>query len=300
MNWARRMSSAAWSLWEKVAVKAGRSYVAGPALEDAIRAVTRLESGGYRTTLCYWNVDTEDPAAILHQYRDSVRAIAALPHKTYLSIKPPALRCQPNLHAALFQTARQRHVRLHFDAHGPETADTAFGLIESGRKMGMSIGCTLPGRWSRSVADAAWAVERELPVRVVKGQWPDPKQDRDFALGFLDVIDRLAGSSCVVRVATHDPNLGREALRRLSASHTACSLELLFGLPWRKSVAMARSLGVPVRFYVPYGHGWLPYCLTQIRQHPKMLTWVLRDTLRGSGMPVPAGEPTIAGPEIRP
>jgi len=50
---------------------------------------------------------------------------------------------------------------------------------------------------------------------------------------------------------------------------------------------IAAELDVPVRVYVPYGHGWLPYSLTQARRNPRVFWWILRDLITG-GSPLPS------------
>jgi len=97
----------------------------------------------------------------------------------------------------------------------------------------------------------------------------------------LRVVDRLAGRGCRVAVATHDHALAGQALARLRDAGTPCELELLYGLPARQSLQAARAAGVPVRVYVPYGHAWLPYGLSQARRNPRILWWTMKDWLLG-------------------
>ena len=112
---------------------------------------------------------------------------------------------------------------------------------------------------------------------------------------FLAVVRRLAGRAGRVLVATHDAALARPALECLRAAGTDCELELLFGLPDRTLLGVARAAGVPVRVYVPYGRAWLPYSLSQVRQHPRILWWTMRDWLLGQrrpdGMRYPGASP---------
>jgi proline dehydrogenase len=82
-------------------------------------------------------------------------------------------------------------------------------------------------------------------------------------------------------VATHDALLARTALRRLSDAGTPCELELLFGLPMRAVTQVAQDLRVRTRVYVPYGHSWVPYALSWVRQNPRVLWWVLSDASFG-------------------
>jgi proline dehydrogenase len=116
---------------------------------------------------------------------------------------------------------------------------------------------------------------------VVKGQWPDPAGDVDLRCGFLNVVEGLAGRTHKVAVATHDPALAAAALATLRSAGTPCELELLFGLPSRAVLEVGRRLAVPVRYYLPYGHAWLPYALRQARRNPRILWWVLRDAVFG-------------------
>ncbi len=172
--------------------------------------------------------------------------------------------------------------RLHFDSLAPETAERTQQMIDEllADVPGLDVGCTLPGRWRRSVEDAHWAARSDLFVRVVKGQWADPDDpDRDPQAGYLEVINQLAGRARRVAVATHDVALAAEALRRLRAARTPCELELLHGLPMRPSIQQARELGVGVRVYVPYGETYLPYALSQVRRRPRVLWWLVKDAL---------------------
>ena len=123
-----------------------------------------------------------------------------------------------------------------------------------------------------------------LAVRVVKGQWGDPNDPRrDMRAGFLEVVDRLAGGTAPVAVATHDVPLAAAVLQRLAAAGTSHSLELLFGLPRRAALELARARGVAVRVYVPYGAAYLPYALGRLRQNPRIAWWLLKDLVGFGG-----------------
>lgn len=261
---------------------AGQSYVAGPELGDALGVCRRLSRQGVASTVCFWNTNGEDPARVAAAYRSALQRLTHEALDCYLSVKAPALGYRENALDQLVGAARGAEIGIHFDALRPETATASFALIEHAALGYDRIGCTLPGRWLRSLDDAARAIDLGLRVRVVKGQWPDPAQpERDLRAGFLALVERLAGRARRVAVATHDPLLAQQALSRLRDAGTPCELELLFGLPLKPSVQAARGMGVPVRVYVPYGEAWLPYCFSQLRSHPHLLWWIARDTLLG-------------------
>ena len=53
--------------------------------------------------------------------------------------------------AEIARAAKARGIGLHFDAHAPEDADRTFAAVDAADAAGVATGCTLPGRWRRSV-----------------------------------------------------------------------------------------------------------------------------------------------------
>lgn len=237
---------------------AASRYVVGDTADQAAAAAWQLTRRGYGSTICYWDSGTEDPDAVALEY---LRALeAAREAGGYVSVKATALAFR----LELLRSLADRGVRLHLDAMAPDTVERTNELIEH---LPGDVGTTLPGRWRRSDADADWAVERGLAVRVVKGMWEGP-DDRDPRTGFLSVVDRLAGRARLVSVASHDRPLAREALARLRAAGTPCELEQLYGLP---------RAPAPARVYIAYGTAWLPYAISRVRPRPRTFWWFARD-----------------------
>jgi len=286
--------------WVPLAARAARGYVAGPGLPDALEACRRLAQQGYAGTVGYWNGDDDSPRLIADEYLGALTDLARERLNCSMSVKAPPLGFARPLFAEILDVARLGDLIVHFDSLAPETCDDTFALIAELMPRHSRLGCTLPGRWRRSLRDADLAVDLRANVRVVKGQWADPEVDLDARTGFLAVIDRLAGRASHVGVATHDPPLAREALRRLRSANTSCELEQLLGLPAGPSLREAAAAGVPVRFYVPYGLAYLPYALSKALRNPRMLWWVARDLLRGGRALLPDGGLPAAEPrEVR-
>jgi proline dehydrogenase len=230
------------------------------------------------STLGYWDGPDDTPEGVADSYISGIEALGQSGLDGYLSIKFPAIRSSSELLATVFEAAKSHGIRVHFDAMAPEDTDPAWSAISEVAAGFGPVGCTLPGRWQRSLDDAEFAIDAGLTIRVVKGQWADPvHDDPDLRAGYLRVIDRLAGRARFVAVATHDVPLAHEAIRRLQASCTPCGCELLYGLPSQASLRLARQLGVDVRVYVPYGQAYLPYCLSKALRSPRTLWWLLKD-----------------------
>ena len=167
--------------------------------------------------------------------RRSTGSPARTPTATCRSSSRRSRSTRSSSHASV-RPRRERARRLHVDALAPETVEPTWQLLE-GAAGTAHARTTLPGRWRRSVDDAARAAELGLPVRVVKGQWPDTRRRRpSIRRRGLPPGRRPARRSPGdgVAVATHD---GRAA-RRVAAptawrAGTPCEAELFYGLPFR-------------------------------------------------------------------
>ena len=284
----RAAKDAVWAVWAAVAKRTARAYIPGPRIDDALRVCHWLSDHALASTIAFWDGPENTPPDVAKQYVAGVDTIARENIDSYLSIKVPSIHYDWDLLAEVVDRGVEKNIRVHFDSLGPETADDTFALIEKAAVRHSDLGCTLPSRWARSVDDVERAVAMKLGVRVVKGQWADPAQPKlDARANYLAVIDRLAGRVPRVAVATHDVALLRECLKRLRAARSYCEVELLFGLPVRPCIRVAREMGVTARLYVPYGEAYLPYTLSQARQRPVVFWWIVRDTLLARTLFVP-------------
>jgi proline dehydrogenase len=262
--------------------RAASVYTAGPAVRDAQAICERLAHEGIANTICYWDIYSEQPNAISQAYIGALNAISSVTPDCYLSVKAPALKFDIELVKKVLAEAQRLNAIVHFDAMGPETVDQTFALIDEARRIYPRLGCTLPSRWQRSLADADRAIDMSLRVRVVKGEWAGlENDDTDPREGFLKLVECLAGRAVHVAVATHNPMMGRYSLRMLKQAGTPCELELLYGLPQQPMLRIARDFGVRARMYVPYGRSGLPYRLKQAIRNPRIIRWFMHDLLRG-------------------
>jgi hypothetical protein len=256
---------------------AAARYVAGPDLDSALREEARCAAAGYATTIGYWDKGAADRAEVT---ADCFAAVEALARGSQLSVKYASMKQDRAVLDELLERCVARGVSLHFDALAPDTAEPA--LREAARlatAAPAAVSCTLPARWRRSVTDAPVVGAEGLGVRVVKGEWADPDApDRDARDGFAEVVDALAGAARHVAVATQDAPLAAAALERLIAAGTPCELQVLYAMRSRAAVRAARRLKVPVRVYVPYGRGRIPY---SVERDPRTLARLAFDLLPG-------------------
>jgi proline dehydrogenase len=247
-----------------------------PGWGDAAALCDRLRRRGVAATAGYFQGDRDTPDTIVQSYR----ALLATGACSGVSVKAPPLGFDPGHLRAIAEAADSAGAMLMLDAHGPGDAEATIAATEALLADFPQTGCVLPARWRRSPDDADRLRDTSARLRIVKGEWADPDGDPDDgSAAYLALIERLAGRTAPVAVATHDPALAARALDRLIAAGTPCELEQLRGLPRRRTMAAARTRGVPVRLYIPFGPGWWPYAIDKALARPHLPLWWLRDRL---------------------
>jgi proline dehydrogenase len=258
--------------------------VPGPGPAAAVRRCRALNRRGSAATLGYFQSADSSPGDIVAANTEVAALLAEREGDVYLSVKAPPLAFDPALLGTLARAAAAADMALMFDAHAPRDADRTLQSVSALLGEFPRTGFALPARWLRSRRDAAAFRDTSARIRLVKGEWADPDwRGTDVEASYLALVAGLAGRSAAVAVATHDPGLAERALGLLLAAGTPCELEQLRGLPARRTTAIARRLGVPVRVYVPFGPGWWPYALDKALGRPYLLSWMIKDRF-GSGV----------------
>lgn len=271
----------------------------GPGPSAAARRCRRLDRAGLASTLGYFQSREGRPEDIVAANVAAAGLLAGRSGDVYLSVKAPPLAFDPARLRNIADAAAAADMILMFDAHAPRDADRTLKAVSDLLGEFPGTGFALPARWLRSRGDAAAFRDSSARIRLVKGEWADPDwRGQDVEASYLALAGRLAGRAAPVAVATHDPGLAERALTLLLAAGTPCELEQLRGLPARRTMAVARRLGVTVRVYVPFGPGWWPYALDKALARPYFLSWMIRDRLalesggRGAKSLPPAASPT--------
>ena len=254
--------------------------VSGPGPAGAARECDRLARDGLAATVGYFQSSDARPEEIVAATTAVAGLLADRSGDVYLSVKAPPLAFDAAHLRRIADAASAAGLALMFDAHAPRDADRTLEAVSTFLGEFPRTGLALPARWRRSMADAADFRDSSARIRVVKGEWADPEwADRDVDADYVGLVALLAGRAAPVAVATHDPNLAERALTLLLDSGTPCELEQLRGLPARRTVAIARRLGVPVRVYVPFGPGWWSYAVDKALGRPYLLSWMISDRL---------------------
>lgn len=263
-----------------LAKQAASAYVAGPDVQDAVSVCNRLSLRGWSATICPWDLVGTPAVEVANSYHEALGAIANTELNLTLSVKVPSIAYDPVIFKELVAHAAEHDIKIHVDGMANDSVDRAFGLIEDVLPDYRNLGYTLAARWKRSFVDFERVKEWNLPVRLVKGQWPNPREEElSPREGFLRLVDLYCQRSVLVGIASHDDLLVRESISRLVKSEVSCELEQLFGLPFY-SAKYAEQCAASLRVYVPYGCGYLPYAVSAMLKKPTIAWWLFRDLFR--------------------
>ncbi len=261
-------------LLSRLLQRAFSHYYAGDRLEDAVRAHLRLQESGLSTTLGYWKGDGEAPPATAALYARALDQLAG--SSSYVSVQAWGLAFDRGLLDEVAHHGRRRGVLVHYDSLEASWAEAHVRLAEEQAASGVPVGCTIPGRWRRSVEDAARLARAGCIVRVVTGMRDGPPEEAvEPRRGFEAVVERLGAATVPIRLATHDHVLARRVLERLRG-RPHVEVELLWGLPLGKMLPLAAELGRPVRIYVPFGRGCIMRGLSALKRSPRLALSLLR------------------------
>ena len=268
--------------------------VPGPGPRSAARRCRKLDRAGFASTPGYFHAAGSPPEAIVAANLALAALLGQREGDACLSVKAPPMAFDPACLRTVAEAAAAAGMTLMFDAHAPRDAARTLKAVSDLLVDFPGTGFALPARWLRSRGDVAAFRDTSARIRLVKGEWADPDwRGQDVEGSYLSLAARLAGRAAPVAVATHDPALAERALSLLLDAGTPCELEQLRGLPARRTMAVARRLGVPVRVYVPFGPGWWPYAIDKALERPYLLSWMIRDRLgarAGSPLPPSAGK----------
>ena len=283
-------------LLKKMVYRLGKVYPIKPqSISEGAELCQALQGHDLFTTLGKLSKSGDDPTEIVREYQLASNSLLQSPvrGRFYLSVKPPALNFDPGHAESIATTALLNGHGVHFDSHKFAQADATLELLKellrrklpsNDSRRGWRFSLTLPSRWKRSVADARWAAENGVRVRVVKGDFAaGPGEELDPGRGFLELVEQLAGKVPDLALATHDCVLAREAIATCQKAGASVQLELFFGRPASAILALAREKGVSVGFYVPYGDTLLIYVIRDLLTNPHKL--LRRDSFELFGSP---------------
>jgi proline dehydrogenase len=271
-------------------------FIAGEELEDALRAVRRLNSEGFAVTLDYLGESVHQAAAAEEACRVYLALLDRLATEkldSHVSIKLTQLGLAVdetlagrNL-AAISERAAHHHNFARVDMEGSaftEATLRVFRAVDAPRDV---LGIAIQSYLYRSEKDVDDLLKYGGRVRLVKGAYKEPPEiafprKADVDRNFRELTERLLGSGGYHAIATHDDRLIRAAQRfaaQRGLTRDRFEFQLLYGIR-RQLQRDLLSQGWRVRIYVPYGRQWYSYFMRRLAERPANLLFLLRNLFR--------------------
>jgi proline dehydrogenase len=243
--------------------RVGRRYVAGVDREAALTRTHELAAQGIATNIGIFADVASDKAAATATTREYVslaRELARAAAHTQLDLDLPHVGlemgtafCIDQLAAVCDALPEGKYFQIGADVSS--WTDAQLGVVFAAHREGLPIHASLQANLRRSLDDAVRLTEARIPIRLVKGGYPEPPEiawpsGPPTDLAYRQLARLILDTGTGLTLATHDHVLQDE--------FEDVEIEMLLGILPELASDLARR-GRRIRLFVPYGRDWQGY-----------------------------------------
>ncbi len=275
-----------------------RRYIAGPTLDDAVRAIKELNARGARATVDVLGEDIEQPVEA-EQGRDLYLKVLdgivenRLDCSVSVKLTELGLRLDTELCRRLaweIATASGRHQNfMRIDMEDSSVTDATLDIYRELRMSHPATGVAIQSYLRRSDEDVRSLLETcATDIRLCKGIYVEPPEiafqdDEEIRGSFRSLLELLFnGGATRVGIATHDTALIQHALgliKRMSIPKDRYEFQMLLGVTEKLRTELIDD-GHPLRVYVPFGQAWFTYSVRRLKENPKLAGHIVNNLFR--------------------
>ena len=273
-----------------------RRFVAGEALDEAIRASKSLNQRGIRVALDLLGENVSDDKEAQAAARNYIAALDSIKETgidANISIKLTALGldisqdlCEQNVHAIL-EHAKAQGTFVCIDMEGADYTERTVAMTLRMREQFEQVGTVIQSYLYRSKNDIEQLIAKGVRVRLVKGAYKEAaaiafQQKDDVDKNYIELMLMLLARGNYPAIASHDQHILDAAttfVRDHGISQTAFEFQMLYGIRRDLQEKLVQK-GYDVRVYVPYGSQWYPYLMRRMAERPANLVFVMSNALR--------------------
>lgn len=267
-------------------------FVAGEALDEAIRNLTKLDEQGLHTntTVLGEYLETiQATKAVAEDYVCTLDAIAAAGIKTNIALKLTQLGVDfgPDVvHGNLgliLDRANELGNFIRLDMEDSTRVDATLDVYRHFRNQGYdNIGAVLQANLRRSEADLHELMDIHANVRLVKGAYLEPASvaftDKEHVdENFKVLIEKSLRGGTYTAIATHDSKM-IEFAKHIAEEHNVPRTRFEFQMLYGVRAQYQRDLfaeGFKVLVATPYGTDWYPYLMRRLAERPENVKFML-------------------------
>ena len=275
---------------------AAKRFVSGQTIQEAIRAVRRLNSFGILTTLDVLGENVSDRRAAevaVAAYLETLDWIQREGLRSNVSLKLTQMGLDIDRDYCLDNVARiceraaagNKFVRIDMEgsAYTERTLNLFYELFQKHRNVGIVIQAYL----HRSEQDIRKLIELGARVRLCKGAYKEPPSLAVQTMAavrqnFMSLASLLLKQGTHPAIATHDDVLlswTRNYIAQHQLPKDGFEFQMLYGVRSYTQRQLAEQ-GYPMRVYVPFGTHWLPYFYRRMRERKENVAFVLKHLFR--------------------
>ena len=271
-------------------------FIAGEELEDALRAIRRLNAEGFRVTLDCLGESVHEAAeaeAACQVYLELLDRLAGESLNSHVSIKLTQLglaidEALARRHLGLLAARAAQHrnfVRVDMEGSAfTEATMRVFRAVDAPRDV---VGIAIQAYLYHAESDVDELLKCGARIRLVKGAYKEPPdvsfpRKRDVDRNFQKLTEKLLTSGVYHAIATHDERLiaATEAFaREHGIPPERFEFQLLYGIRRQLQRELLKQ-GWRVRVYVPYGREWYAYFMRRLAERPANLFFLMRNLFR--------------------
>jgi len=276
-------------------------FVAGTEIADAVRATQAVNRGGMSVSVDNLGENVTNPDEARHSaelYEHILEAIASNHLNANISLKLThmgldvdeqlAREIVSGLVAKAAAMSPPGFVRVDMEG-SPYTQRTLDFVRELHRMPGNGgcVGTVIQSYLRRSESDVDTLLSEGIRIRLCKGAYKEPasiafEQKEEVDANYIKLMKTLMKSGIYHGLATHDPNIIREAqafATREKISRDSFEFQMLYGIRRDLQQKLVRD-GWRMRVYIPFGTEWYPYFMRRLGERPANVLFILRNLLR--------------------
>jgi proline dehydrogenase len=269
-----------------------KRYIAGPTIEDAIKAIQKFNSAGMLATVDLLGEEAEskeDALKAVSEYNYVLRVIHEMNLNSNISLKPTHLGlkigqefCYENIRTIVIEAKKYNNfVRIDMEDHTC-TADSIEIYLRL-RQEYTNVGLVVQAYLRRTITDINTLIKDYTNIRLCKGIYVEPRKiaykDKDIINdNFNYCLSKLLNNGCYVGIATHDEKLVWHALTlidTLNLNKDQYEFQMLLGVSEELRQIIVSS-GHRIRIYVPFGEHWHSYSMRRLKENPSIASYIIK------------------------
>jgi proline dehydrogenase len=274
-----------------------RQYIAGETLDDAVREVKNLNAQGICATIDLLGEEKkvkEDALKAVEIYKQVLKVIDQEKLDANISVKPTHMGlkldkefCYDNI-KALLEEAKKINSFVRMDMEDSSCTDDTIDIYLRLKKDYSNVGTVFQSYMRRVVDDVNKVIPHNANLRLCKGAYYWEKREVVYKDGeivndtFRYIMEKLLSNGCYVGIATHDEKLVWEGIKlvdKLKLKKDDYEFQMLLGVDPQLRRIIVED-GHRLRVYVPFGKEWFAYSIRRLKENPKMVNYIMKNTFR--------------------